>query len=130
MQNQEAATIASGSQSHATFSIIKKLFLLSQQASETGVWLWNHATFAIIHTDKIYAQYPIYINSDLRSCVITSDVEPESNVDHQMQRNWRNLYFHFLLSTGKSHWKKIGIDSLSPTSITASNFIFTSPRSF
>lgn len=110
--NQEMSYAKSGSchysfrvSHHATFSITKKPFLLNQLASEI-VWLHNYATFAVICIDKIHAQYPTYLSSNVRYHVIVSDVEPESNLDHWLK--WiGEIFFSFLLSTGKgSHTRK------------------------
>ena len=40
---------------------------------------------------KMHAQYPIYLSSNFKSHEISSDVEPESNLGHQLKKNWRNI---------------------------------------
>ena len=39
----------------------------------------------------MHAQYPIYLCSNFKSHEISSDVEPESNLGHQLKKDWRDI---------------------------------------
>ena len=39
----------------------------------------------------MHAQYPIYLSSNFKSHEISSDVEPESNLGHQLKKDWRDI---------------------------------------
>lgn len=73
----------------ASFSSIKKPFLPIQQASETefGCRAMPH----LLQHPLIKSQHPFYLSSYFKSHVIASDIEPESNLDHLLNMNRRNV---------------------------------------
>lgn len=80
---------------YATFSTIKKSFSAKSATLRDRVWHQSHAAFAIIHIDQIHAHYPIYFSSNFKSPVTTYDMEPGSNLDHQLQMNWKYFVLAF-----------------------------------
>ena len=89
----EAATIASGC--HTIIFYSHEAISAKSARPGDAVRLQNHSTFVLTHTDKMHAQYSIYLSSNFKPHVIASDVEPESNLDHQLKVNWRDFVLAF-----------------------------------
>jgi len=116
---------------YATFSTIKKSFSAKSPTLRDRVWHHSHAPFAIIHIDQIHARYPIYFSSNFKSPVITYDMEPGSNLDHQLQMNWKYFVLAFCSPQERYNtWEQNQIDILNPTSITALDFTYLQFKTF
>lgn len=107
-QNQEAATLAS--EAHIMPALLlSRIYFCSMGKPQ------RQRTSAATHTGQMLAQHPIYLSSNSKHHVTVSEMEAESNLDHQLKTNWKNLfYLPALHRKRKSYSKKTGIDNSEP----------------
>lgn len=85
VQNQEAATLAS--EAHIMPALLlSRIYFCSMGKPQ------RQRTSAVTHTGQMHAQHPIYLSSNFKCHVTASEMEAESNLDHQLKTNWRNLF--------------------------------------
>lgn len=85
VQNQEAATVAS--EAHIMPALLlSRIYFCSMGKPQ------RQRTSAATHTGQMHAQHPIYLSSNFKRHVTASEMEAESNLDHQLKTNWRNLF--------------------------------------